>query len=338
MAAQPSMALMPDGQSVPMWGYACGTVTGATCAAANPNASGGWSPVIITVAPGNLTINLLNTLRFQRSLVIVGQVGGGLGTGFSAIPSPPHPTQTTTWPSRMCRTRPTPRRPQPSRIQSFATEVAPGTSTTPPTVLAWTGLKPGTYLLESGTHPSIQGPMGLYGVVVVTTLPSGTIAGTAYPGVSYNAEVPLVLSEIDPVQNAAVAKAVTMSGFSETAVWSGQPGQCGDPNSTSYGSCYPPAVNYSPLYYLINGVSLDRTNLSNSIFPVNPTTGVSGQVLVRLVNAGLRMHVPSIVGATTGAALRVPRASRSLRKMGTCSPACRGYRAKYSLQPARPTM
>ena len=29
--------------------------------------------------------------------------------------------------------------------------------------LTWTGLKPGTYLLESGTHPSIQASMGLIG-------------------------------------------------------------------------------------------------------------------------------------------------------------------------------
>ena len=32
-------------------------------------------------------------------------------------------------------------------------------------------LKPGTYLYETGTHPSIQAPMGLYGVVVVTDIP-----------------------------------------------------------------------------------------------------------------------------------------------------------------------
>ena len=69
--------------------------------------------------------------------------------------------------------------------------------------------RPGTYLIESGTHPSIQGPMGLYGILVVTAPhASGAAAGTAYPGVSYNAEVPLLLSEIDPVQNNAVSTAV----------------------------------------------------------------------------------------------------------------------------------
>ena len=40
---------------------------------------------------------------------------------------------------------------------------------------------PGTYLIESGTHPSIQGPMGLFGILVVTTAPSRRHGGTAYP-------------------------------------------------------------------------------------------------------------------------------------------------------------
>jgi hypothetical protein len=175
-------------------------------------------------------------------------------------------------------------------------------------------LKPGTYLLESGTHPSIQGPMGLYGILVVTAAPvtTGTAApGCAYPGatataaclVPYSAEVPLLLSEIDPVQNIAVNTAVNTAGFSEITVWSGQPGGCGNPASTTYHQCYPPAVNYTPLDYLVNGVAFDKTKvaagISPSLFPTAPATGVTGNVLVRLVNAGLRMHVPSIVGALT---------------------------------------
>src|SRR2546429_7347676 len=41
-----------------------------------------------------------------------------------------------------------------------------------------------------------------------------------------------------------------------------------------------------------------KTNAAASLFPVSPT-GVTGNVLLRLVNAGLRMHVPSIVGSLT---------------------------------------
>jgi len=62
-------------------------------------------------------------------------------------------------------------------------------------------------------------------------------------------------------------------------------------------------VNYTPLYYLINGLAFDKTNPLTSLFPAGPPSGLAGTVLVRLVNAGLRMHVPSIVGAQTGAAV-----------------------------------
>ncbi len=59
--------------------------------------------------------------------------------------------------------------------------------------------------------------MGLYGIVVVTTAPGPSSSGTAYPGVTYNAEIPLLFSEIDPVQNNAVNKAVGTTGFQESA-------------------------------------------------------------------------------------------------------------------------
>ncbi len=307
LVAQPATAILPDGQSVPMWGYSCQGVGAApaACRAANPNAGAGWSPVVITTTPGSLTINLTNKLPvppgaasgIPTSLVIVGQVGGGLGAPPKTVTSPTHATQGSTW--SVANTPGATFKPptQPDRVQSFGTEVPTGTSAA---ALTWSNLRPGTYLIESGTHPSIQAAMGLYGILVVTTPPGTGTAGTAYPGVTYSADVPLIMSEIDPVQNAAVAKAVSTTGFSETKVWSGQPGGCGNPATTDSGNCYPPVVNYSPLYYLINGVSLDRSNLSNSTFPTSPATGVTGSVLVRLVNAGLRMHVPSIVNATTG--------------------------------------
>lgn len=321
LTAKASTAMMPDGQAVPMWGYSCtpaavATVpaANATCAAANPAAGANWSPVVVTVPAGQLQINLTNNLPapVPTSLVIVGQLGGGLGDKPTTTPSPVHPTQTaTSWPTvTATSTAPMASFVPPAqgpRVQSFGTEVAPSTDPKSHTTLTWTNLKPGTYLLESGTHPSIQGPMGLYGVLVVKSpsVPSSTCASTkqAYPNsVScYDADVPLVMSEIDPVQNAAVAAAVATKGFSETAAWSGQPGGCGDSKSVTFGTCYPPVVNYDPRYYLINGVAFDRTNPNASAFPPSATVPPStGQVLVRLVNAGLRMHVPAVVGAQTG--------------------------------------
>ena len=283
-----------------------------------------WSPVVITVPTGsNLTINLTNNLSFANSntvptsLVIVGQLGGGLGTTATSTSSPDH-TQAqanVTWPIAGSGAGVPPQ--QGTRVQSFSTEVAAGATT----ALTWNSLRPGTYLIESGTHPSIQGPMGLYGILVVTQPPAGNARGLAYgtaqtaSAVNYDAEIPLILSEIDPVQNKAVSAAVNTAGFTETAVWSGQVGGCGDPRSSSYQTCYPPAVNYTPLYYLINGVAFNRNLPSGSLFSVSPAAvSGTGSVLVRLVNAGLRMHVPSIVGSQTGTAVApaLPPAGMSL--------------------------
>src|SRR5215472_12697236 len=346
LTAGPTTLVMPDGTIVPMWGYSCtalaaGVVSTASCANLNPNAPAanpaavpptpaGWSPVIITVPTGqDLQINLTNSLPtppgatagIPTSLVIVGQLGGGLGTPGNCTAAPDHSNAqgAATWPIAGAPNSSGVLPPaQGPRVQSFGTEVAAGTTAS----LCWgvtcatptPALRPGTYLIESGTHPSIQGPMGLYGILVVTTAPSGATPGLAYgtaatpSAVNYGAEVPLLFSEIDPVQNNAVSTAVNTAGFSETKVWSGQPGQCGNPASAVgvVNTCYPPAVNYTPLYYLINGSAFNKTNASASLFGAQPNPAVaptSGPttVLVRMVNAGLRMHVPSIVGPQTGA-------------------------------------
>src|SRR5882762_5178672 len=279
LTAAPANLTTPDGATVPMWGYTCTAVVApATCVSLNPAAlAGTWSPVVITVpAGGTLTISLANGLPagVPTSLTIVGQLGGGLGTPTS-VASPVHPDQTLTWPAAGGAGDPINRPPaQLPRVQSFGTEVAPGITTALP---PWVNLRPGTYLIESGTHPSIQGPMGLYGILIVTNAPTSTITtpatattpavttetavGTAYPGVPYDAEVAMLMSEIDPVQNTAVAKAVTLAGFSETTVWSGQPGGCGNPGTTNSGNCYPPAVNYSPRYDLMMNVPAGATAL-----------------------------------------------------------------------------
>jgi len=508
LAASPTTTTLPDGTVVPMWGYFCGAaVTGSTaaCAALNPTSATTptWSPVVITVpiaSPGtatSLTINLTNNLSFPTttapntiptSIVILGQVGGGLGLSAqrTTTQSPDHTNAQgcATWfiadpstpPGVPCAANVSGAFPptQGQRVQSFSTEVAAaGATLVAPQVasgsaLTWTNLRPGTYLLESGTHPSIQVPMGLIGMLVVTTAASSTTPGNAYPAVGsapavpYNAELPLEFSEIDPVQNKAVDQAVRTAGFSETTVWgkttgdvvavvtvtSGGTGYTSAPSvsitggggsgatasaSLSFGvaavaiasggsgylanqvltftdgdgtgatatvtsvgtggvitgvtvcspgsgytvapttvtggtgtgavltatlattgsvgsvsvtnggagytstaavsltggggsgaiavatvalpgcgiahTCYPPAVNYTPFYYLINGVAFNKTNAPASVFaayagipgaataPV--TTGITGAVLARLVNAGLRMHVPSIVGSLT---------------------------------------
>jgi hypothetical protein len=407
LTAAPATAPLPDGSAVPMWGYSCGAaVTGstATCTALNPAAGAGmWSPVVITVPTGQaLTINLTNGLPapVPTSITIVGQVGGGLGVlgQRTTTQAPKHDNQPVTWSTANAAGGVFTPPPQGPRVQSFATEVAPGATM----ALSWSLLKPGTYLIESGTHPSIQGPMGLYGILVVTCPPGAAVGactapGTAYPvngtntgAVTYNAEVPLLLSEIDPAQNNSVNTAVNTAGFNESStlgpflgvaiaslkLTSGGSGYTASatvnftggggsgatasvtvdtttgsptfgqvtgitlltpgtgytsaptvqitdtavtipatavaalllqPNGIAHCSggaaaCYPPAVNYTPLYYTINGVAFNKTNATGSLFAATPgtvATPVSGNVLVRLVNAGLRMHVPAILGSQT---------------------------------------
>src|ERR1700719_4443091 len=144
LTAAPANALLPDGQQVPMWGYTCSAaaVAPATCAAANPNAAGNWSPVVITTTPGSrLTINLTNNLPAkvpETSLVIVGQLGAGLGTTASSAASPAHATQSATWPIAGDTSGPqyTPP-PQANRVVSFSTPVANGATT----ALVWNNLK-----------------------------------------------------------------------------------------------------------------------------------------------------------------------------------------------------
>ena len=142
LTAGPANALLPDGTSVPMWGYTCTAATApTTCAALNTTAAtaGQWSPVVITVPTGqDLTITLTNSLTFAggnipTSLVIVGQLGGGLGTTATSSASPNHANaQPLTWPIAGdaagapvtgVGTPPV----QGNRVQSFSTEVAVGT-------------------------------------------------------------------------------------------------------------------------------------------------------------------------------------------------------------------
>src|SRR5216683_6462797 len=193
LTAAPTTTTLPDGTTVQMWGYSCGTAAAntapaATCAALNPasvstvvGVPSTWSPVVITVPTGQiLQINLTNNLSFlptggttpyniPTSLVIVGQLGGGLGTTATSTASPDHSlAQQVTWPIASPGAANTPPA-QGTRVQSFSTEVAAGATTALTFGTVTTPLRPGTYLIESGTHPSIQGPMGLYGILVVTT-------------------------------------------------------------------------------------------------------------------------------------------------------------------------
>src|SRR5882762_8333651 len=340
LTASQQSTTLPDGNTIPMWGWTCGTVTqgttaGTSCTALTYNTTTGahnlqtggttWQPPLIVVpyvaGATNLTINLTNTLPVETSLVIIGQPGGGLGAPVrEAGPrmDGAHAGQTaTTWTTVVPGTFTPPI--QGERARTFTSIEIAGVATfggtvALPGVYQWTNLNPGTYLIRTGTYPSIQGPMGLYGVLVVTQAPTATAAGLAYPvagstagGVTYDADVVALESEIDPRQNKMVAalfptggaagSATANPGFSETAKWDPRCG-AGAKGLTSTGSaptCYPPAVDYTPLYFLMNGLAFSKDNQPASALTI-PAAGSTGNVLVRYVNAGSHMHVPTVNG------------------------------------------
>jgi Bacterial Ig domain len=295
LTAQRATAIMPDGASVPMWGYCATPVEGTACT------SSAWSqgPTIVVQSGDTLQINLKNRLPVATSIVVLGQLGGGLGSPVK-MDGPAHNPQTqTTWPGNGAPDPATAFTPpvQGQRVKSFAQEI-PGLATDSTTAasLTWASLKPGTYIYETGTLPSIQAPMGLYGILIVTdktTTPAQAYpATTSRPAIQYDFDTALLFSEVDPVQNAAV-DAAAVAGSALTARFD-------DPSCTP--KCYPAAVNYTPKYFLINGQSFDQKTPASSAFAVainsdaSRGTSASGNVLVRLLNAGSRTHVPSIVG------------------------------------------
>jgi len=161
LTATPQITTLPDGSTVPMWGWVCGAVSGATCTAMNgvPQLGGAtWQPPLITVpAGGSLMITLNNSLPAGvagTSLTIVGQLG--TGTGSKGVGDPTresaartdaaHAGQTmTTWAIQAPAQFMPPA--QGARARSFAQEAGPGSSVT----YTWPSLKQGTYLIETST-------------------------------------------------------------------------------------------------------------------------------------------------------------------------------------------
>ena len=113
LTATPTTTTLPDGQVVPMWGLMCDPATAVAngpCTTLNPaqvQTGASWQPPLITVPQGQtLNISLVNKLAFNTnyiptSLMIVGQLGGGLGQPPTRMPSPVHGPQGTTWPGTL---------------------------------------------------------------------------------------------------------------------------------------------------------------------------------------------------------------------------------------------
>ena len=72
LTAGSSSITLPDGSTVPMWGYSCGALVGGSLATCNKlHTTTDWSPIVITIptnATGGLRINLTNSLTVASGI------------------------------------------------------------------------------------------------------------------------------------------------------------------------------------------------------------------------------------------------------------------------------
>lgn len=151
-----------------------------------------------------------------------------------------------------------------SRMRSFTHETIQGGTGD----YTWSNLKPGTYLYHSGTQAQVQVQMGLYGAV--TKDATSSLPSEAYAGKVYDRQVTVLLHEIDPALHMEVA--------------TGGYGLPNHPTST---------INYVPKYTLmtVNGVPYGPASTPVSV------GAVGERILLRVLNAGLETHVPTLLGS-----------------------------------------
>jgi len=219
---------MPDGTTVTMWGYG---VNGG--AITSPGA-----PIEVQAGDGILNILLVNNLDVPTSIMIPGLT-------MDNADRQPVWDDGTTGARGASLTK---------RVRSLVMETAPNTSATYNFTVT-----PGTYLYQSGTDPSVQVQMGLYGAVYQdfdagqAYADTGTVPVTS---LQYDDAAVFLLSEIDPTLHAVVT-------------------------AGTYGTAaYPSTIEYDPKYFLYNGDATSATGTLSGMTAGN-------DVLVRILNAGL---------------------------------------------------
>lgn len=239
---QPLSLTMPDGRAVAMWGYALDEDHDFTTLDSPVTVPG--PQLVVPAGDTTLTVHLYNGLAVPTSLIIPGQVAVMSPTWVdgSAVYVGQRPVGNIT-----------------ARVRSLTHETAPGAVG----VYTWNGLKPGTWLYQSGTHPAVQVQMGLYGAMV-----KEAASGQAYPGILYDRAVTLLFSEVDPDIHEAVASGLYGPGGAVTST-----------------------IGYRPQYFLINGEPYSAA--AGSL----PVGSVGQRILLRFLSAGQQTRVPVLQGA-----------------------------------------
>ncbi len=289
---------MPDGQVVPVWGFA-----NDTAGAANLGVVTVPGPQLYVPTGQNLTINLVNNLPVPVSLVIPGQSivpnsNPPSATNYdSSVPALNVP-QNPFFPIAVQPIAPTP------RVRSFTTEAVANGGTA---VYNFGVVKTGTFLYESGTNPALQIPMGLYGALVVG--PGAGVAGAAYPptatnpNTAYDRDQVLLFSEILARYDYTLKKFVTMN---EEVDINSRKTPLPYPLTITAQNEVKSTLDYQPLYYMINGKSYPDTIALQPISAgpgaatvpgIYAPFGVAGKTLLRMINAGGKNRVPTIQGS-----------------------------------------
>jgi hypothetical protein len=246
---------MPDGSMVPMWGYvedtggACYNAANAaarlTCINALPAPTFPGPRLTVPAGEPNVRIFLSNGLTEATSIMISGQE-----LPWSNATSGP------TWNDNSVG----PRTNSLQRVRSFGREAAANGGRRP---YVWNNFRgttfsdAGTFIYQSATLPQKQVYMGLAGMIT-----KDAAAGEVYPGVTYDSEVTLFYSDIDPAFNAAVdAGALTT------------------------------AMGRHPSWFLINGEPFVE-NISSSI----NSGPASSNTLLRLASTASDTHVVVMQG------------------------------------------
>lgn len=210
LRAQAKVITMPDGVTVPIWGFAQDSAFGAHDGVVSVPGP------MLTVPPGTTTvrITLENKIPNQPvSIVIPGQTATAMAPVRFVDGESPGNVFT-------------------GRARSFTTETLPGN--TAPVVYTWTNFRAGSFIYHSGTHPAVQVQMGLYGGLKMDSGP-----GEAYGGVNYDSEVVVFYSEIDPGMHSAAASGNVGPGKSVTSAINYAP-KYFLVNGTPYSNATPP--------------------------------------------------------------------------------------------------
>ncbi len=252
LCAGATTKMMLDGSTVPIWGFAEDDDANLDNGCGNAITLPG-PRLTVPVGDSTLTINLRNDLPEPTSIVIP-----GLPLPASAGGAGPTWNDGTTG-ARANLTQ---------RVRSFGFEATAGGIES----YSWTGVRPGTFLYHSGTHPQKQVYMGLYGAVThdaADGIAYNDPQGVPLESTAYDNEVVLFYSEIDPALNGAISDGT-----------------------------YTTSIDYHARWFLVNGEPY-VPGVTADIPAGNAVTGPDdsrSNTLLRFLSAAGETHVPVIQG------------------------------------------